>query len=144
MDDDKNKGSGILGLGDTPISNRDADDLVADDEVRRDRIRDDDVTLDRTRVRDNEETAREGSAAQGTGILGLGGAVVPKSPLDPSASDDLDSAHHHRERTLDADRTTRQGPTDRHSGAAGHRHGGRRRGHRRQRPLRGNACRIAA
>jgi hypothetical protein len=119
MDDDKDKGTGILGLGDTPISNRNADDLVADNELRRDRIRDGDATLDRTRVRDNEETAREGSAAKDTGILGLGGAVVPKSPLDPSASDDPESVHHHRDRTLDVDRTTRQGPTDRHSGAAG-------------------------
>jgi hypothetical protein len=121
MDDDKNKASGILGLGDTPVSNRDRDldDRIADDDVTRDRIRDDEATRDRARVRDNEETAREGSAAQGTGILGLGGAAVPKSPLDPSASDDLDSAHRRRERMLDTEGTTGERGADRHAGAAG-------------------------
>src|SRR5215216_4883138 len=95
MDDDNNKGSGILGLGDTPISNRGADDLVTDDELTRDRFRDDEVTRDRARIRDNEETTREGTgtAAAGTGILGLGGTPVPKSPLDPSAAEELGSAH---------------------------------------------------
>jgi hypothetical protein len=118
MDDDKNKGGGILGLGDTPISNRRDDDLITEDEVTRDRIRDDELTRDRARVRDNEETTREGTAG-GTGILGLGGAPVPKSPLDPSASDDIDSSHRRRERMLDDERIAAEGVADRHAGAAG-------------------------
>ena len=77
------------------------------------------VTRDRARIRDNEETAREGSAAQGTGILGLGGAAVPKSPLDPSASTiSIPRTAIANGRSTPIERR-RQGPTDRHSGAAG-------------------------
>ena len=118
MDDDNNKGTGILGLGGTP----DADIVRDSDTVRdRDRVTDDEVTRDRARIRDNEEAAREGAAPtqEGTGILGLGGAVVPKSPLDPSASDDLDAAHRRRERMLEGESADRQGATERHAGATG-------------------------
>jgi len=67
----------------------------------------------------DEETTREATAGAGTGILGLGGAPVPKSPLDPSASDDLDSARRRRERMLDEERAAAEGVADRHAGAAG-------------------------
>ena len=152
MDDDNNKGTGILGLGGTPVSNRgdepgsrhervldsdrvrdrdlaaDSDivrerDTVGDSDILRDRdlVTDEEVTRDRTRIRDNEEAAREGAAGsqEGSGILGLGGAPVPKSPLDPRASDDLDAVHRRRERMLEGEQTERQRPTERHSGATG-------------------------
>ena len=75
--------------------------------------------MDDDNNKDNEETTPEGTAGAGTGILGLGGTVVPKSPLDPSASDDVDSAHRRRERMLDSERTAAEVAADRHSGAAG-------------------------
>ena len=131
MDDDNNKGTGILGLGGTPVSNRDADDraypergherlrdtdILRDSDIVRDRdaVTDAEAIRDRGRIRDNEEATREGA-----GILGLGGTAVPKSPLDPSASDDLDSAQRRRERMLESEETDRQTATDRHAGAAG-------------------------
>ena len=38
-----------------------------------------------------------------TGILGLGGSVVPKAPGDPSASNDPESVHQRRHRIANAE-----------------------------------------
>jgi hypothetical protein len=38
-----------------------------------------------------------------TGILGLGGSVVPKTPGDPSASNDPESVHQRRHRIANAE-----------------------------------------
>ena len=56
-----------------------------------------------------------------TGILGLGGAAVPKMPGDPSASDDPDSVQQRRRRLLEgeAEATTHEDPDRQRSGATG-------------------------
>ena len=58
-----------------------------------------------------------------TGILGLGGAPVPKAPGDPSASDDPESVHRRHHRIANAEEeeaaTTREDPDRQRSGATG-------------------------
>ena len=58
-----------------------------------------------------------------TGILGLGGAPVPKAPGDPSASNDPESvrARQHRIANAEAEETsaTQEDPDRQRSGATG-------------------------
>ena len=58
-----------------------------------------------------------------TGILGLGGAPVPKAPGDPSASNDPESVHQRRQRIANAEAeeaaTTGEDPDRQRSGATG-------------------------
>ena len=58
-----------------------------------------------------------------TGILGLGGAAVPKEPGDPSASNDPESVHKRQHRIANADAeetaTTGEDPDRQRSGATG-------------------------
>ena len=65
---------------------------------------------------DTDEVERMGD------VLGLGGGPVPKTPDDPSASDDLDSVARRRERALEDDGMTssnREDPYQQSSGATG-------------------------
>ena len=54
-----------------------------------------------------------------TGILGLGGAAVPKGPNDPSASDDAESEEQRRRRRLDGEASANRGTDEQRSGATG-------------------------
>ena len=57
---------------------------------------------------------------KGTGILGLGGAPVPKSPDDPSASDDAEAVQRRRDRVrAEAEEEAAREPKGDHTGAAG-------------------------
>ena len=68
-------------------------------------------------AKDTDET----SASSGTGdVLGLGGAVVPKMPGDPSASNDPASVRRRRERTReDVEPLSQEDPDRQRSGATG-------------------------
>ena len=58
-----------------------------------------------------------------TGILGLGGAPVPKAPGDPSAANDPESVHRRQHRIANADLEDTTGTTEdpdrQRSGATG-------------------------
>jgi hypothetical protein len=58
-----------------------------------------------------------------TGILGLGGSVVPKSPGDPTASDDPESVHQRKHRIANAEAedfaTHHEDSGSQHAGATG-------------------------
>ena len=53
-----------------------------------------------------------------TGILGLGGAPVPKDPLDPVATNDAESVRRRRDRMREGEATDRAAG-DQHAGATG-------------------------
>ena len=56
---------------------------------------------------------------QHSGILGLGGAVVPKGPDDPSASSDDQSVRQRRRRMIEGELADTAPAQDEHDGAAG-------------------------
>ena len=79
MADDNNKGTGILGLGGTPISK--SDDLETNDDLGSTRRRDEDDTLGHSgerlrdvrddRLRDLEDTTRTGATNRHSGATGI-------------------------------------------------------------------------
>ena len=76
--------------------------------------RDDDMNDEMKDRRDSNEMERTGD------VLGLGGSAVPKSPGDPTASNDPESVARRRERALGEDEPTRTEDPDRQrSGATG-------------------------
>jgi hypothetical protein len=52
-------------------------------------------------------------------VLGLGGAVVPKSPADPTTEYDEESIARRRERAIHSDDTVTRPSAERSSGATG-------------------------
>ena len=78
--------------------------------------------MDRSDERRNLSEADElGSSTQDGDVLGLGGTAVPKTPGDPSASNDPAAVRRRRERAMssDADAGSRQDGDQQLSGATG-------------------------
>jgi len=69
-------------------------------------------------VNDTDESP---SRSHSGDVLGLGGSVVPKTPGDPSASSDPESARRRRERAMEDESAWReqQGSDRQRSGATG-------------------------
>ena len=72
-------------------------------------------------IRDADDTEQASASSGMTGdVLGLGGAVVPKMPGDPSASDDPESVRRRRARASeDIEPLSQEDPDRQRSGATG-------------------------